>query len=362
MGVNGIENTGGSNDGGFRDMAAQRHNEASFEQLLDVNIKEPKPNPDPADRRREGGGFEESVVGQPVDIDENLNPGDGPRAPDRISEIRQEALELRHDAETLRRHADKVEENGEGPHMRAVYLAQAESKEKDAGTKDELIETIKEDRRLNGGGPEDPVPVEEYEGVEEEVIPRDQHALPVEGWAPSEQVAAYSQELNAIEAFEGAEVTATREATDNEVEAFLDLAKEMGLEDLEFADGFLQAFPIQFVYVENLDQFGMDSATNGELMFDNKSIILVDSEFMSDDTTLDMSPAGDAAREAVYPSFGSIVDVMIEMEAAEAAATPGSTDMEALDESEDDEDSSPSTAAVASAPVSESSDIDGEDE
>lgn len=362
MGVNGIESTGGSNDGGFRDMAARRHQEATFEQLVDVDVNQPRHEPDHAPRHGGEARFESKGFHEPQGDDH----GRGGRATDEAAEHRQDAVELRQEAEDLRQQASEVEENGEGAHMRQVYLDRAESKELDAVAADKRAEAAEaraadreEDRRLNGGD-EGFEPVEEYGGVEEEVIPRDQDALPVEGWAPLEQVTAYTQELNAIDGFEDLEVTDTREATDNEVEAFLDLAEELGLENRDFAEGFLQAFPVQFVYVEDLEAQGFDTATLGEVLFDNKTIILMDSEYAMDDITLDTSPAGEAARENAELSYTSIIDVMIEMEAVETAAMPSSLGMETMDESEEEDEATTQTAGLSSAPVSGTSDTDAD--
>jgi len=344
MAVSGIEGTGGPGGRGLNDLASQKQEEATFQSMLQIDPSDyAEGDAGPHRRSPPPPGGASASGGRAEDVRPHGHEGQGGDT-DRAANLRQQATELREEAGLLREKAENVEEFGEDLHMGQVYLhraialeQRADSKEQEAATVEARQRDVDSDRTLNGGG-----------GVGDLPEPRPVDVDPVEGWAPADQVAEYEAEINAISGFEEADVVSSREATENEVDAFIEQAVEAGIEDIEFVEGYLHAFPIQFVYVENLEALGMETATGGELMFDNKTIILMDGDYASDDTTTDVSPDAPAAQSAMAFSFFEIIDTMIEMKAVELATAPNPIMLASLD---DDALDNGATEADAVAPL-----------
>lgn len=107
-------------------------------------------------------------------------------------------------------------------------------------------------------------------------------------WADEGRLDMIQTELAATSTFADAVVSDARTANGSEVNTLLQLAEVMGADadSLELLDGYTDAFPLEFVFVDNLiEDFGMETATRGESNVAGGTTILMDSQFLDDDFT-----------------------------------------------------------------------------
>ncbi|MEP3299193.1 MAG: hypothetical protein ABJO27_22420 [Pseudoruegeria sp.] len=240
---------------------------------------------------------------------------------------RQHAADLRTEADDLRSQADSID-GAEGATQEDADIAQtlrsrADALDQRADAVEERAE-IAENRQLIAergdmlnGGEFDP---EMGNEIGDGPVPRPVDAEPVQGWSSEADVERFEAALSAISEFSDIDVVATREATDAEVDLFLEQALASGAttdsldvdmnNSIELVEGYAQAFPIQFVFVDGLESdYGMEVATGGELAVENTTTILLDSKFATDDFTFEDGITSDAGLEAVEFAFDSILEI-----------------------------------------------------
>lgn len=324
MNVGGVDQAG---QAGFdlKDKRASEGDEKMFASMLTAEQTSMPPRPKQGEEGQGADGGFEAVPfeGEPiVSYVPGYEPMDdaGETSPDRPE--RQEAAELREQADDLRNQADDIAgadgatqadaDMAQVLRSRAVALDQrADAVEERADIADERDRIAERSETLNGGGVDSPDPV-----VDGTPTPRPVDVPPEVGFGSEADIERFEAALTAIPGFSEIDVNATREATAGEVDLLLDLAETQGAsaEDLELIEGFAQAFPIQFVFVDGLEsEAGFEAAAGGELAVENTSTILLDSEFIDDDFTLEGSFEGEdltgAASEAVEFAFASILEI-----------------------------------------------------
>lgn len=246
-------------------------------------------------------------------------------------QLREEAADLRAQAEDLRTQADEVE--AENPQLAQRMRDRADMLDQRAIALDQRADTVAEreeiamDRErieaegnaLNGGddysaeGPE--------KGYQEHIVGypaagREDNAVAKAGWVDERELEIYATALADIPEFPNLEISAAREANEAEVDVFLDVAEADGAtpEDLELIEGFVEVFPVQFVFVDNLiDDYGVETASGGAVTVEGTTTILIDSDFKDNNFTqvgeYETQEGNDAGLDVVEFSYASVLEI-----------------------------------------------------